>query len=179
MTENTEPTGEPVEVKQPQKESQTVASDATERKPAPKPITSLAELNALCQQKQKVEFDFNGSQCALEIRRLTPAEQSKIVEIVESVVPPIQKGRTPEEDRVDTFDATFRAKKAEAATKARSLALYWAVPAFREVKPDLRDPGEITNFIQGQLTEPILNVLWNATQQSGITGDVASLVNFT
>jgi hypothetical protein len=143
------------------------------------PITSLSELNALCQQKQKVEFDFNGKKCALEMRRLTPAEQAKIAEVVEAVMPPIQKGRTPEEDRVNTLDPEYRKKKSDAALRGRSLALYWAVPAISSGRPGLTDQAEICSYVQGQLTEPILNLLWNATQESDIRGDVGSLVNFT
>lgn len=141
----------------------------------PAPITSLKDLQALCSKRHKVEFEFDGSPVSIEIRRLTPAEQARIAEIVDSVVPPIQKGKLPEEDRVNTLDPEYRKKKNLAIVEARSLAIYWAVPSFQEIEPGLTDPAAIAKVVQGALTEPILNALWDVLQDGGIKD---GLVNF-
>ena len=142
-----------------------------------KTVTTLAELNQLCQQKQKVEFDFAGKPCALEVRKLTPHEEARVNEIIESVTPAVIRGKTPDEDRLDLSNPDFIRRKNAAALKARSLALYLAVPAFAVEKPGLADLDIIRDFIQGQLTEPILHTLWQATRATSI--ELAELVNFT
>ena len=152
-------------------------SKKPEAKTKQTPLTSLADLQALCSQKQRVEFVFNDQQCALEVRRLTPAEEAKIAEIIELVTPPVIKGRVPEEDRVDVTNPDYIKRKTDSAIKARAQALYWSVPCFSESKPGLTDLGDITTFVQGQLTESILDVLWKATRQGGVA--MAELVNFT
>jgi len=143
-----------------------------------KPLVSLADINALCRERRKVEFEFKGRKCALEVRALTPAEQSKVAGLIDAVTPPLVKGRTQEEDRLDVTNAKYVADKNEAATKARSMALYWGVPAFSEGRPGLTDPSQINAYVQELLTEPILDNLWNGVQRSGEAG-LADLVNFT
>ena len=150
------------------------AAEETVKKPAP--ITSLAELHKLCAKTLTVKFDVGGGPCEIQIRRLTPAEQSKIAEIAEAVLPPITKGRTPEEDRVNTFDPDYRKRKSEALQEARAVGLYWGVPAFSQAKPGLTNPPEICAFVQSQTTEAVLSLLWNAIQDPELKGD---LVNFT
>lgn len=151
--------------------------ETEEPKAPPTVITSLAELDALCRKRSKVEFDLNGQKCSLEVRKLTPMEESKVNEIVESVTPAVIKGKTPEEDRLDLTNAKYIKDKNDASLKARAQALYWAVPAFQEGKPGLTDPNLVRDYVQGLLTEPILNMLWNATRESGV--NLAELVNFT
>jgi hypothetical protein len=135
------------------------------------PITSLAELTALCQEKKTVKFIFNDKPCAVEVRKLTPAEDAKIAEIVESVVPPVERGRVPEEDRVNGLNPEYIKKRADAVNKARALGLYWAVPMLNQGKSGLTNPDDICSFVQGQLTEPILVLLWNGIRYSGVEGE--------
>ncbi len=140
-------------------------------------ITSLKDIQALCQQLNKVEFDYFGKQCVLEVRRLFPHEEAKINEIIEAVVPAIIKGKTPEEDRLDLNNPNYVKAKSEAALKARAQAIYWAVPAIQVDRPGLTDLNAVRDYVQSILTEPILDVLWQATRKTGI--DLAELVNFT
>jgi hypothetical protein len=146
--------------------------------PATTPITSLKELNALIRKRMKVEFDFNGTKCALEMRRLTAAESSKISEILESVTPPLIKGKTMDDDRLDLTNASYIKAKNLAAIQARAQAVYWSYPEVSAGNPNLKDPVEIADYVQSQLTDPIVQILYNATQDNGI-GGVAELVNFT
>jgi hypothetical protein len=141
------------------------------------PLTSLADLQKLVSQRFSVDFVFNSEKCSLEVRRLTPAEEAKIAEIIELVTPSVIKGRTPEEDRVDLTNPKYIKEKTDAAIKARAQALYWSVPCFAEAKSGLTDLSDIASFVQGQLTESILDILWKATRQSSVA--LAELVNFT
>jgi hypothetical protein len=141
------------------------------------PITSLKDLNALIQKRLKVEFDFNGTKCALEMRRLTAAESAKITEIIESVTPPVVKGRAPEEDRLDLTNAAYITKKNQAAIQARAMAIYWAFPGVAEGGPGLTDPGAVAEFVQRNLTEPVVDTLFTATRDDGVSAP--ELVNFS
>jgi hypothetical protein len=140
-------------------------------------VTSLAEIQKLSTARKKVEFKLGEQTCSLEMRTLTPAEEARISDIVDAVTPPLVKGNMPEQDRIDTTNSDYIKRKTAAAIQARSQALYWAYEAFQQAKPGLTDLGQVTEFVQGQLTEPILNVLWTDTRKGGI--DFVELVNFT
>lgn len=141
------------------------------------PLTSLADIQKLCAQYKSVEFTLDGKPCALQVRRLTPTEEARRLEIIDSVIPPIIKGRTPEEDRLDTTNPEYQKRKAESVLKARAQALYWAVSAIASDKPGLTNLDDITRHVQSQLTDATLNLLWNGVMESGISQ--AELVNFT
>lgn len=155
------------------KTKETVATEA----PKLQPLTSLAEIQKLCAQQKRVEFNLDGRPCVLEVRRLTPAEDARIAEIIDSVIPPVIKGRTPEEDRLDTVNADYQKRKADAAVKARAQALYWSVPAIAGDKPGLSNLDDIARHVQSMLNETILALLWQASRDSGV--EKAELVNFT
>ncbi len=152
---------------------QTIEQPKVEEKKAA--LTSLADIKKLCESRQRVEFEFNNSPCALEVRKLTPAEDARIAAIIDSVIPAVIRGKTPEDDRLDTQNQDYIARKRDSALRARAQALYWAVPAFSTERPGMTDLNEITTYIQSQLTEAVLTLLWNATQQHGV--DLAALVN--
>lgn len=154
-----------------------MATKTEPKKDKETPLTSLAEIQALAIQKQKCVFEFKGKSCELEVRSLTPAEEAAVAAIVEAVIPEVVKGPTPEQDRAKVNDAGFVKARAEAALKARAQAVYWAVPALRDAKPGLTDTGDIVQYIQGQLTESVIDMLWQATRKGGIS--LAELVNFT
>jgi hypothetical protein len=140
------------------------------------PVSTLAGLRAICDQVKRVEFTLDGNQCELPVRRMRPNEEAVISEILSLVVPKITRGKTVEEDRAEYTDPLFIKAKAAAETEARALALYWCVPAFVQDKPDLKDKKEITDYVQGQLNEEVLQILWRAVRNGGVS--VAELVNF-
>ena len=149
-----------------------------EKPPVPTgPLTSLAEIQKLCSNTRDVVFELNGRECRLPVRQLTPAEEARVSEVINSVMPSIIKGKTPDDDRVDYTNPEFIKRKNEAAVKGRALALYWAVPAFQEARPGLTDEKQITDYIQGQLNETVLNLLNQAAREGGVT--LAEVVNFT
>lgn len=149
-----------------------------EKPVAPTPLATLAELNALCREKKKVEFVFNGKPCEIEIMCLTPAQQAKVQDIENSVQPPLIKGKTSEEDRFDITNANYIKAKGDASNKARAVGLYWCVPAFQADRPGLTDPQLILNYMQDQLSENILETLWRAVIMAGGVQQ-SELVNFT
>jgi hypothetical protein len=145
--------------------------------PLPTPITSLAQFQALCEVKKTVQIEFDGRLYAVEVRRLTPAEDAILENIIGAVTPPILRGKTLEEDRPNFSDPEYLKRKAAAEVEARSLALYWCVPMFSAGRPGLANHQEITQFIQSKLNATVLNVLWQAVRNGGVT--LAELVNFT
>jgi hypothetical protein len=140
-------------------------------------ITSLDQLQTVVEKKVRLEFEFAGAKYSTEFRRLTPSEEAIIDEMLASVLPPTIKGKTQDDDRVNFNDLDFVTRRAQIELQARSVALYWCVPMFSAAKPNLTKRDEIHTFIQSKLNAQILNMLWNAIRNGGVT--VAELVNFT
>jgi hypothetical protein len=140
-------------------------------------VTSLEQLQKECERNLKIEFDYDGKKFQMEARRLTPAQDAKLAEILDLIVPPMIRGKQMEDDRPDVTNLEFIQKKNQAAIIARALALYWCVPVFGAEKPGLEKREEIVAFIQSKLNDQILNILYNAIRQGGVT--IAELVNFT
>jgi hypothetical protein len=134
-------------------------------------------LAVLCRKPITVEIVFDNEKFTIEARRLTPAEDRAIDDIVAPVIPPIIKGKTPDDDRTDWTNADFIRRKAAAEVQARSLGLYMAVPGISAAKPGLVKHDEITAHVQSLFNEQILGLLWQAVRDGGVSK--ASLVNFT
>lgn len=143
----------------------------------PAPFSTLEEIHKTCVAMHRVDFVLDDKPFALEVRRLSPAEDAKLDDIMASVMPPIIKGQTQEQDRVNFTDPEFTKKKNAVNLQARALALYWCVPEFRKAKPDLTDPQAITDFVQSQLSPAVLGILFEAVKKSGVS--LAEMTNFT
>jgi hypothetical protein len=87
------------------------------------------------------------------------------------------KGRTPEEDRYDYNNEKYQAELEKLKRTARALAVYTGCPAVQAGKPGLSNRDEIRDYVQGILTEHILNILHLNIMAGGL--DVAERVNFT
>ena len=141
------------------------------------PVTSLADLQQMCAKTRRVEFIFEGNPCAFDVRRLTPTEEARLGSIITEIQPPMIKGNIPENDRIDFMSADFMKRKAGAEIQVRAIGLYLCVPEIAAGKPNLTDANQITEYVQGLLTQPILDVLWKGVRDSGVT--LAELTNFT
>lgn len=140
-------------------------------------FATLAELNAACRVKRVAKIKIGEKQLDFEVLPLTPAQEAKLAEI-KSIAPPIIRGKTQDEDRLNLSDPDYMKRSVEAEIKARALGLYWCVPAFGSAKTGITDQGEVAAFVQECATEDVLNQLWAAVRKSS-TVDEAELVNFT
>lgn len=145
--------------------------------PAPSPVKSLSELRAVIEKPIRLEMVFDNTKLTIEMRRLTPAEDTAIQEILDTVVPPIIPGKTPELDRPDYANLDYIRRKTAAEIEARSVALYWTVPIIRNEKPNLTNRREITEYVQSLMNAQVLTVLFSACRNGGVT--LGELVNFT
>ena len=144
----------------------------------PKPITNLADLEAYFTKRREVTLDVFGQQCVMQVRTLTPAEDAVISGIIDAVVPPVERGRTIEDDRPNFSDPAYLKRREAAFTEARALAIYWAVPAMSAGQPGMTDTSAIKIYIQGsKVSVQVLNALYNAIRGGGV--QEATLVNFT
>lgn len=134
----------------------------------PKKVNSLAEAQKIADEFVSVPIMLNGQTMEVDVRRLRPDEDCQLAAMLESVVPPIKQGKTPEDDRIDFQNADFLKRKAEAEIGARALAIYWCVPIFSGERPGLTRKDEIVGFVQGKLTNSILNLLYAETRTGGI-----------
>jgi hypothetical protein len=147
-------------------------------------IESLSQLQARCEQPMAVRFVLDGQVIEVPVRRLTPAEQEKVDQVYDfaenrsrELRPPLLKGRTPEEDRYDYNNEKYQAELEKLKRTARALAIYTGCPAVQAGKPGLDNRDEIRDYVQGMLTEHILNLLHLNIMAGGL--DVAERVNFT
>jgi hypothetical protein len=138
---------------------------------------SFADIHRLCQEVKTIELTIDGQLCPVNFRRLNAAERLKLEEVTDSVMPPIIKGLTPEQDRIDYTNAKFIHDKREVNAKARSLALYWCVPDLQQMKPELKEHDAIRDFVQGSFPEEVLAELEKAVHGSGLS--LAEVINFS
>ena len=138
---------------------------------------TFAEIHKLCNEVKNVELTLDERKCTIQFRRLTAAERQKLECITDEVMPPIIKGITPEQDRIEYTNSEFIKKKRISNAKARALAIYWCVPELRAMKPDLKEYDSIMDFVQSSFPEAVLVILEQSVSGSGIT--TAEMVNFT
>jgi hypothetical protein len=156
----------------------------TQNPPQVMRITNLAELQARCERPIAVQFVLDGQVIEVPVRRLSPAEQEKVDQVYDfaenrsrELRPPLLKGRTPEEDRYDYNNEKYQAELEKLKRSARALAIYTGCSAVQAGKPGLSNRDEIREYVQGILTEHILNILHLNIMAGGL--DVAERVNFT
>ena len=143
-----------------------------------KPITSIKDLTDICKKKFTVEFNVDKQLFSLEARRLTPAEDASLEDILEAVLPPtIRPSKNPEEHYPDFSNPDFLKRKAIASREARALGLYLCVPALSADSPNLTDRAAITTHVQSQVNEQILALLWRVIRDGGVSR--VELVNFS
>ncbi len=142
-------------------------------------VKSLSDLQSICDETLTVELEFDANRIFhVEARRLRPFEDAALEEISTSVLPPTVKSTVKgEDDKLNFNDAVYRKQKKEVDLQARALGLYWCVPIFSAERNGLTDRKMIAEFVQGQFSEQVLDVLWQAIRDGGVK--VARLVNFT
>ncbi len=143
----------------------------------PVALDDLDLLQAVCSKEMEIEFVFDNRLYKMKCRRLTPTEDAAVEHILNEVVPPMREGKKPGEFLPALDDPKYAQAKAAVELKARSMALYWCVPAFAKKSPGLKEVAQIHPFVQTWFTHEVLNTLYQAVRNGGIT--MAELVNFT
>lgn len=169
-------------------------TETQSKKPAVKPLTTLAELSKACSAFRILPItvgatpdptnggyiDGTGTAFEIKLRTLRPEEDAVLDDIVNTVFPPIIRGRSPEDDRVNHADLDYVKKKTLAVVTARALGLYWCVPMFSDMEqggvPNLKEHDAIRGHVQCQANEEVLQTLWNAIRNGGVR--VGEMVSF-
>ena len=144
-----------------------------------KPITieSLDQLQTLVNETVQCRFHLDGKLISVPITRISPAVAEREREIRRMAQPPYKQDRKD----YDPLDATYLKKRDEQATRARNFIVYSCCPAVASKKPGLTAPEDIHTFVQGLLTENILNFIALSAQGGGMDLDVEAQkgANFT
>lgn len=156
-------------------------------------VGSLRELNTMAQETFPVQVWVGNPrrQVSILVRRLTPAEEAKVNLIALRALPPVVvasdgQGKPASgkeaEPRFDLSNPEYQEKAQHNKLLARALALYCAVPMFREGAPEsVRENGELNltrllDWVQEQATEEVLETLYRAVSGGG--ADFAEALNF-
>lgn len=137
-------------------------------------IKSAAQLNAMIRQPFIIAFGIDGAAVELEVTRLTPAEESKLAEVMQEVAVPPYSDKLKDHD---FQDAGWLAKREHLKRVVRSLRIYAGCAAVREDRPGMTNRDEIHAYVQGLWTEQILELINLSVQAGGL--EVAERANFT
>lgn len=140
-------------------------------------VDDLDILQSVCAKEMTVEFVFDNKPYRMACRRLTPTEDAAIEHILNGALPPMKPGAKAGEWIPDFSNSDYVRAKTVCELQARSMALYWAVPAFAKRQAGLKKPDEIHSFIQSWFSAEVLTTLYQAVRNGGVT--LAELVNFT
>lgn len=152
---------------------------AEPEKPKFRKLTTLGEMRAVFERKIDLQFEFDGQQCEIEARRLSPAESARISDMLVVIVPPLVKGRTQDDDRFDVTNPDYVKKKSAAALQARAMGIYTCVPAIKadfDAKHPAAEVGAVTDFVQQLFNDQVLELIWSAVRDGGVK--TAEIVNF-
>ena len=147
----------------------------------PQPITSLAEFQALVDSPIRVVFDLQTAAGvelrSVELRRISPGLAEQARQFERKIQPPWKKDM----GRYDELDPKYLELRETAAKKVRSLIVYACCPQIAAAKPGLTAIEEIHAFVQGVLSENILNLIAFKAQEGGLNLDVEveERANFT
>lgn len=142
-------------------------------------VLTLADLTKQLHEPVNVELVMGENKYMAIGRRTTP-EEDRLLDLIEgSIVPPIIRGKTMEEDRPDYSNVKYLTDKANAANKTRAVAVYWCFPEIAAMRPDLKSYDDIQRFVNAEsgLNSTVLNLLFMACKNPGVT--IGSLVNFS
>lgn len=134
-------------------------------------IASLDEFKEQFNQRFTFDFSYNGKQMSIEYEQISPKLQLELDKIFNrsagadvlascEVFPPRKTDPKTGAESYDFEDVEYKKALLGKAEIVQALALYHAVPIFREGKPGLTDRNEIVEYIQSQGNQSILQGLW-------------------
>ncbi|MHB9006537.1 MAG: hypothetical protein ACYDC1_06355 [Limisphaerales bacterium] len=134
--------------------------------PAPPPPIvnpTLAQLEEMLRAPRTVtiRFDDGRPEVRLNVRSLTPAESEAVnLELRRVMVPMVQDAQGKPTSVPDKYNPEYLSALRRADLTARGVACYYGCEMIRSARPGLRDAVEITQYVQGLLTEPVLDLLY-------------------
>ena len=127
-------------------------------------ITSLDQLQALVNETVKCQFELDGVSINLPVNRISPAVAERERAITRSVQPPYK----PERKDYDPLAPEYLAARDLATLKARAFIVYSCCPSVCAKKPGLMAVDDIFSFVQGLLTENLLNLIAMSARVGGM-----------
>lgn len=153
--------------------------------PKPKPYRGLEAIQEMVAAPVEVQFQVNGHDCEIVARLLTPAETEVLKLILDEAMPPIIRGKTEADDRIDFANPDYLRKKGERERLARALAVFWTCKDFQDAFRkehgkdfDMMAPGQRGNilvFVQKMLVDDALDIIYKTVANPAIS--VKDLVN--
>lgn len=148
--------------------------------PAPRKLATLADMQAVFEKAITIRFTFDGEECEIEAKRLSPAEAHKLEDMLAAAVPPLIKGKTTDDDRFDVSNPDYVRKKTLLGIQARAMGIYWGVPAIRrefDAKGGTAEVNAVTEFVQKLFNDQVLQLIWESVREGGV--QKLELVGFT
>ena len=127
-------------------------------------ITSLDQLQALVNETAMCQFELDGTRISVPVNRISPGVAERERAITRTSQPPYKADRKD----YDPLDPAYLAARDLAALKARAFIVYACCPAVSAKKPGLTGVDDIFNFVQGLLTENILNLIALSARVGGM-----------
>ena len=152
----------------------------TSTNPAVLRILTLDRLQELVDRPMVARFILDGQAVEVPVHRLKPAQQElvdRIYDFSEGRSRELRPPKVPGRDDYDTADPKYLERLAELRRCARAMAIYLGCEAVRVGRPDLADRDQIRTYVDGILTEQILDLLHLTIMSSGL--NVAEAANFT
>ncbi|HXJ61147.1 MAG TPA: hypothetical protein VNU68_31260 [Verrucomicrobiae bacterium] len=136
------------------------------------PLKGLAAIREAVAKPVLIKFQYNGQDCEMEARHLTPHEAEMLKLQIDEIMPPIIKGKTEAEDRFDYTNKDYLQRKTRVEHEVRAQAIFWACPDFKKAAEDAKhewaaaayEPKarlEVVKFVQGLLVDEALEVIYN------------------
>jgi len=167
---------------------QTLFTKENMKKTTPKPkfVSLLDDIQSICVKPVKIYFSMNGTDCMIPTRHLTPSESELLKLQLDELIPPMIKGKTEAEDRIDVGNVAYIQKKTKIERQVRAQAIFWATDSFKKKKPELVEAmysaanrQAITDFVQSFLTEDILDLIYAGITTPQINAVDPDKINFT
>lgn len=146
-----------------------------------KKITSFDELAGLLAKPVSCVFKLDGQDIEIQVNRVTPLLAEQVRKLRRSVTPPFKKDRNPPAGDYDPLDAKYLEARDAMEIKCRALIVYASCPLVSAKKPGLTNPDDLVAFVQGVLSENMLDLIMLTAQAGGMNLDeeVQRRANFT
>ena len=146
-------------------------------------VTDFAQLNALFTKPVPCVFYLDGQEIELPVQRISPGLAEQVRKLRRTVMPPFRKDRNPPAGDYDQMDPKYLAERDAVELKIRALIVYASCPILSSQKPGLTVPDEMLSFVQGLLSENVLDLIMLTAQAGGMhlasDEEVQRRANFT
>jgi hypothetical protein len=134
-------------------------------------IASFAELAARVEKTIPCVFQLDGELLEIPVRRVSPALADRVRKLRRSVTPPWNPKINPPHGDYDPLASEYLGKKDAVEAQVRALIVYTCCPVVAEQKPGLLNEADMAAFVQGVLSENILDLIMLTAQAGGMNLD--------